>query len=78
MALALHTITAAERERRTRIYEEALASLRLEGLDIDEQTKAVYRRYMDGELTLIEVGREIDELDDREFGPIPLSRHKHP
>jgi hypothetical protein len=78
MALALRPIDADERSRRARVYEEALASVRLEGFDLDEPVKALYRRFMDGELTLAEVGREIDELDDREFGPVSLSRHKCP
>jgi hypothetical protein len=76
MALAVHPIAAAEGARRARVYEEALASVRLEGFDLDDKVKALYRRYIDGELTLAEVGREIDELDDREFGPVSLSRHK--
>jgi hypothetical protein len=76
MALAIHPIAATERARRARVYEEALASVRLEGFDLDNKVKALYRRYMDGELTLAEVGREIDELDDREFGPVSPSRHK--
>jgi len=78
MALAIHPIAAAERARRACVYEEALASVRLEGFDLDDKVKALYRRYIDGELTLAEVGREIDELDDREFGPVSLSRHKRP
>jgi hypothetical protein len=78
MALAIHRITASERTRRTRIYEEALASVRLEGFELDEQTKALYQRYIDGELTLAELGSAIDELDDREFGPVPLSRQQRP
>jgi Antitoxin VbhA len=78
MALATHTIAAAERARRIRVYEEALASVRLEGFDLDEQVKALYRRYIDGELTLAEVGGRIDEFDDREFGPVSLPRHKRP
>ena len=67
-------MTKAERARRTAVYEEALASVRLEGFDLDEQAKALYRRYIDGELTLAEVGSAIDELDDREFGPVSLPR----
>ena len=59
-----------ERARRTRVYEEALASIRLEGFDLDEPVKALYRRYIDGELTLAEVGSAIEGLDDREFGPV--------
>jgi hypothetical protein len=78
MALALRPIDAVERSRRARVYEEALASVRLEGFDLDEQVKALYRRFIEGKLTLAEVGREIDELDDREFGPVSLSRHKRP
>src|SRR5579872_7195042 len=41
MAFATDPITATGRARRTRVYEEALASVRLEGFDLDEQTKAV-------------------------------------
>ena len=78
MALATHPITSAERARRTRVYEEARASVRLEGFELDEQVEALYQRYMSGELTLAEVGSAIDELDDREFGPVSLSRHKRP
>ncbi|MGA2741372.1 MAG: antitoxin VbhA family protein [Bryobacteraceae bacterium] len=78
MALATQPITAAERARRTLIYEEALASVRLEGFELDEQTQALYRRYIHGDLTLAEVGSATDELDEREFGPVPVSRHKRP
>jgi hypothetical protein len=78
MARAIQPITAVERARRTRVYEEALASVRLEGFELDEQAKALYQRYIDGELTLAEVGSAIDELDDREFGPVSVSQHKRP
>jgi hypothetical protein len=67
----IHAITAVERARRICVYEEALASVRLEGFDLDEQAQALYQRYINGELTLAEVGSEIDELDDREFGRWP-------
>jgi hypothetical protein len=76
MALAADSITAAERARRILVYEEALASVRLEGFELDEQAKALYQQYVNGELTLAEVGSAIDELDAREFGPVSLSRHK--
>jgi len=78
MALAADPLTAAERVRRTQVYEEALASVRLEGFELDEQVKELYGRYISGELTLAEVGSAIDELDAREFGPVILSRHKRP
>lgn len=78
MGAATKPITAAERARRTRVYEEALASVRLEGFELDKQTKALYQPYIEGELTLAEVERAINQLDNREFGPLPLPRHRRP
>jgi hypothetical protein len=52
MAVASKPITAAERAKRTRIYEEALASVRLEGFELDDCSKTRYKWYIDGELTL--------------------------
>ena len=36
VALAAGPVTEAERARRTQVYEEALASVRLEGIELDE------------------------------------------
>jgi hypothetical protein len=44
MALATHTIAAAERGRRAGVYEEALGSVRLAGIDVDDKVK--FRRNM--------------------------------
>jgi hypothetical protein len=76
MALAAHPISEAERARRTRVFEEAEASIRLEGFELDDPTKALWRRYIEGELSLAEVGGAIDEIDQRDFGSLPPSRHK--
>ena len=78
MATAVAPITKQERAKRLEIYRNALASLRLEGLEPDDQTKAFYQRYVDGELTLAEVGAAIDELNAREFGPVSLPRNERP
>ncbi len=78
MALTAHPISATERARRTRIFEEAQASVRLEGFELDDRTKAVWCQYIEGEMTLAEVGSAIDELDQRDFGPLPLPRQKCP
>jgi hypothetical protein len=40
--------------------------------------KALYQRYIHGQMTLAEVGSAIDGLNDREFGTVSLSRHKRP
>jgi hypothetical protein len=72
MPVATKPVTPAERARRTRIYEEALASVRLEGFELDERIKALYKRDIDGELRLAEVGQAIDELNNREFGSVSV------
>jgi hypothetical protein len=51
MAVAIRPIAAAEPARRVPVYEEALASVRLEGFDLDNPVKALYHRYIEGELT---------------------------
>jgi hypothetical protein len=48
--------------------ENALANGRLEGLEPSEGAAAIFRRYVDGELTLEEMGRAIEAYADREYG----------
>ncbi len=66
------------REERAQAVENALASVRMEGLEPCEETKAIYRRFVDGELTLEAMGHAIDQLSDRDYGPIRLSRNDGP
>jgi hypothetical protein len=63
---------------RAREVENALASGRIEGLEPSEQAKAIFRRYVDGELTLEQMGAAIDQFADREYGPVRLSGNKRP
>ena len=65
-------ITAAERGKRLNEVRQALASVRLEGLDPGEAAKAIFQRYVDGVSTAEEMGRAIDQLLDREYGPVRL------
>jgi hypothetical protein len=50
----------------------------LEGFELNEHSKALYKRYIDGELTLAEVGQAIIELNNREFGSVSVPRHNRP
>ena len=59
---------------RARVMESALASGRLEGLEPSDEAKAIFQRYADGELTLEQMGRAIDEYADRRYGPVRLPR----
>ena len=71
-------IVDQERAQRALGMEDALASVRMEGLEPSMEAKAIFQRYVDGELTLEEMGRAIDEHCDREYGPVRLPRNERP
>jgi Antitoxin VbhA len=71
-------ITGQERAKRLSEVRQALASVRLEGLEPGGEAQSIYRRYVEGELTLEQMGMEIEALHDREHGPIPVSRNGRP
>lgn len=62
-------VTTSERARE---IENALASGRLEGLEPSPEAMAIFQRYIDGDLTLEQMGAAIDEHADREYGPVRL------
>jgi hypothetical protein len=51
----------------------ALASLRMEGLEPSDETRAIFQRFVDGELTTDEIGAVIKQVFDRDYGPLRLS-----
>ena len=63
-------ITKQQRAERQAAAERALASVRLEGLEPTESAKAIFERYISGELTIDELVQEIQALNAREFGPL--------
>ena len=73
MATILYPISEQERARREEDYRQALASLRLEGLAPGAEARAIFQRYIDGELTLEQMGAQIDTLHERRIGPVRLS-----
>ena len=73
MAVTTLDQTRIQREREV---ENALASVRMEGLEPSEEAKGIFQRYVEGDLTLQEMGRAVDELLDRQYGPVRLSRNK--
>lgn len=54
--------------------ENALASVRLEGLEPSSAALSIFERYACGEISLEEMGAAIDAAADREHGPIRLPR----
>jgi len=73
MASSLKPITEQERSERRARVARAVASVHLEGLEPTDAAKAVFDRYVAGELTAEEMAAEIRALNAREFGPIHVS-----
>ena len=71
------TLKIDEQERAKRLFdvENALASVRLEDLEPGPEAVDIFERYVDGDITLEQVGVEIDALNDRDYGPLPIPRN---
>jgi len=67
------TILDQTRTRREREVANALASVRMEGLEPSAEAKGIFQRYVEGEVSLKEMGRAVDQLLDRQYGPVRLS-----
>jgi hypothetical protein len=63
------------RTERAREVENAIASGRIEGLEPSAEAMAIFQRYIDGELSLEQMGAAIDEHAGREYGPVRIPRH---
>ena len=59
-------------EQRVREIENAIASVRLEGLEPSMAAKALYARYVEGEISREELDRLFDEHLNRAYGPVRL------
>jgi hypothetical protein len=71
MAVKTPDQTRAAREREV---ENALASVRMEGLEPPVEARRIFQRYVEGDLTFKEMGLAVDQLLDRQYGPVRLSR----
>jgi hypothetical protein len=73
--MAVKTLDQA-RIQREREVENALASVRMEGLEPSAEAMGIFQRYVEGDLTLKEMGSAVDKLLDRQYGPVRLSRNE--
>ena len=69
-------LTDQLRASRAQAMECVLASGRMEGLEPSAGAMAIFQRYIDGELTLEQMGAAIDEYADIEYGPVRLRGHE--
>ena len=67
------SISDRERTERQARVTRAVASVRLEGLEPTEAAKAVFDRYVAGDLTTQEMAAQIRALNARQFGPLHVS-----
>ena len=67
------SISDWERTERQARVTRAVASVRLEVLDPTEAAKAVFDRYVAGDLTTQELAAQIRALNARQFGPLHVS-----
>ncbi len=67
--------TTADRARiqRERAVENALATVRMEGLEPSGEALDIFRRYVEGDVSLEDMGRAVDRLLERQYGPVRLS-----
>ena len=65
-------IPEVEREQRASAVNNALATVRIEGLEASDDAKALFGRYVDGELSAKELDHAFNLLFDRKYGPIRL------
>ena len=68
------TISLEERAKRARQMDNALASVRMQGLEPGREAAAIFQRHVDGDLTEPEVRAALTALHDRKYGPVRLSR----
>jgi hypothetical protein len=74
-AMAVITSDPA-RTQRAKEVENALASVRMEGLEPSAEALAIFQRYVDGVSSSEEMGRAIDQLLDAKYGPVRLPGNK--
>jgi len=73
MAGVIKPLTDQERTERQARVVRAAASVRLEGLEPTEAARAIFDRYVAGDLTTQEMAAEIRALNARQFGPLHVS-----
>lgn len=62
--------TDRARRQRAREVENALASVRMEGLEPSDEAQALFQQYIEGEVTSEELDHAFDLYFDRKYGPV--------
>ena len=73
MATTATPISEQERAKRKQALVATIANLRIEDLHLDDESKRIFQKHVDGEIGNEEFRAAIDELNERRFGPISVS-----
>ena len=73
MATTSTPISQHEREKREQALAATVANLRIEDLHLDDESKLIFQRHVDGEIGDKEFHAAIDGLNERRFGSISVS-----
>lgn len=73
MATTTTQISEQERVKREQALLATIANLRIEDLHLDDESKRIFQRHVDGEIGDEEFRAAINELNERRFGPISVS-----
>jgi hypothetical protein len=66
------------RTERAREVANALASVRMEGLEISSEAEVLFQQYVEGEVSSEELDGAFDRYFDRKYGPVRLPRNECP
>ena len=74
------SVATADRTRTERAREvaNALASVRMEGLEISSEAEGLFKQYVEGEVSSEELDGAFDRYFDRKYGPVRLPRNECP
>ena len=78
MATTSTPISEQERAKREQALVATIAHLRIEDLHLDDESKRIFQRHVDGEIGAEELDAALDELNERRFGPLSVSRNGRP
>jgi uncharacterized protein HemY len=75
MATTSTPISEQERAKREQALVATIAHLRIEDLHLDDESQRIFQQHVDGEIDDEELDAALDELNERRFGPVSVSRN---
>lgn len=75
MASTSTDVNEQERAQSEQALVETVANLRIEDLHLDDEAMCIFQRHVDGEFSSEAFRAAIDELNERRFGSVSVSRN---